>query len=77
MLIQIGLGEAAISNNSPLAMAKNVCSIHKFVERDIDMLIAEELRVNPDFCEWIVSHFEIDAQISFPAMHTRFCSGGW
>lgn len=52
-------------------MAKNVCSIHKFVERDIDMLIAEELRVNPDFCEWIVSHFEIDAQISFPAMHTR------
>src|SRR5690606_8759660 len=60
-----------MQDNSPIVMAKNVCSIHKFVERDIDMLIAEELRVNPDFCEWFVSHFGIDARISFPAMHTR------
>lgn len=54
-----------------MATARNVCSVHKFVERDIDMLIAEELRVNPEFCEWIVAHFKIEAQVSFPAVETR------
>lgn len=60
-----------MQDNSPIVMARNVCSVHKFVERDIDMLIAEELRVNPEFCKWILAHFKIEAQVSFPAVTTR------
>jgi hypothetical protein len=29
-----------------------ICGINKFVERDIDMLRAEELRVNEAFGRW-------------------------
>ena len=31
------------------------CNISKFYERDIDIMLAEELRVNPDFSRWFVN----------------------
>lgn len=53
-------------------MAKeSVCAISKFVERDIDMLMAEELRVNADFAEWVNSRAGHGEQLSFPAFETR------
>ena len=30
----------------------DICGINKFVERDVDMLLAEELRVNAAFGKW-------------------------
>lgn len=50
--------------------AESVCGTAKFVERDIDMLLAEELRVNPDFCEWIMGRFKVSRTLSFPALST-------
>lgn len=53
-------------------MAKEpVCAIHKFIERDIDMLVAEELRVNPAFAEWVISRIGLAEKLSFPAFETR------
>jgi len=35
-------------------MPDNSCAISRFEERDIDVLLAEELRVNPEFSRWFV-----------------------
>ena len=49
----------------------NICGIRKFVERDIDMLLAEELRVNAAFGSWIMSKFGLAASLDFPATSTN------
>lgn len=47
------------------------CGIRKFVERDIDLLVAEELRVNPAFSYWIMSHFGVAGTLIHPAAVTN------
>lgn len=42
-----------------------------FAERDIDLLIAEELRVNPAFARWWLDALRLDADLSVPATRTR------
>lgn len=49
----------------------DICGINKFVERDVDMLLAEELRVNPAFGKWILGKFDAAADIVFPAAHVN------
>jgi hypothetical protein len=44
-----------------------ICGINKFVERDIDMLVAEELRVNAAFGNWLMDKIGVSAEIIFPA----------
>ena len=46
----------------------SVCGINKFVERDVDMLLAEELRVNAGFGKWIMDKFGV-SDLVFPANH--------
>ncbi len=48
-----------------------ICGINKFVERDIDMLVAEELRVNATFCEWVMNEFGKSEDLIFPALTTN------
>jgi hypothetical protein len=50
---------------------EHLCGINKFVERDIDMMLAEELRVNPEFSRWIMSHFGSTDELAFPAASTN------
>lgn len=51
--------------------AGDVCRISKFVERDIDMLLAEELRVNAAFAKWIMNRFPAGNILKFPAMSSN------
>lgn len=53
------------------ASASHTCGINKFLERDIDLLLAEELRVNPEFCKWIFSRFNNSNQVSYPAVSSN------
>ena len=53
----------------------DTCGINKFVERDIDMLLAEELRVNPTFCKWVLSRFD-DVLGAFRDHETYSSTGG-
>jgi len=46
-----------------------ICGVNKFVERDIDMLIAEELHVNAEFGKWVMDKFGIAKNLIFPASH--------
>ncbi len=46
----------------------DVCGINKFVEHDIDMLMAEELRVNAEFGKWVMDKFGASAELIFPAI---------
>jgi hypothetical protein len=48
-----------------------VCGINKFLERDIDMLVAEELRVNAEFGRWVMARFGTSAELVFPATTTN------
>ncbi len=48
-----------------------VCGINKFVERDIDMLVAEELRVNAAFCDWLMNEFGKSEDLILPALGTN------
>jgi hypothetical protein len=47
----------------------DICGINKFVERDVDMLLAEELRVNAAFGKWVMDKFGASADLVFPATH--------
>jgi hypothetical protein len=47
----------------------DICGINKFVERDVDMLLAEELRVNAAFGKWVMDKFDASAELVFPAAH--------
>jgi len=46
----------------------DVCGINKFIERDIDMLMAEELRVNARFGRWVMDKFGASGELIFPAV---------
>jgi hypothetical protein len=46
-----------------------ICGVNKFVERDVDMLVAEELRVNANFGKWVMDKFGASADLIFPAAH--------
>jgi hypothetical protein len=46
----------------------DACGINKFVERDIDMLMAEELRVNAGFGRWVMDKFGASSELIFPAV---------
>ena len=52
-------------------MNNEVCQIRSFQERDIDLLLAEELRVNPEFAAWFVRRVAPDQKINVPAARTR------
>ncbi len=47
------------------------CDIHRFTERDIDLLLAEELRVNFTFSEWFAKQAAPDIDVIAPAIQTR------
>lgn len=47
------------------------CDIYRFEERDIDLLIAEELRVNAAFAKWFVHQATPAAKLTGPAQRTR------
>ncbi|MBV1934154.1 MAG: hypothetical protein KUG59_05665, partial [Parvibaculaceae bacterium] len=47
------------------------CHIHSFQERDIDLLIAEELRVNTAFAEWFVHQAAPYLSLKGTAVRTR------
>jgi hypothetical protein len=47
------------------------CGVHFFVERDIDLLLAEELRVNPAFSAWMLGRCGAPADLAHPAIETR------
>ena len=46
------------------------CQISRFVERDIDIFLAEELRVNPGFSRWFLAHGEQNFICEHPAIWT-------
>jgi hypothetical protein len=50
---------------------KNYCNVHWFAERDIDVLLAVELKVNPDFSRWFLDKIEAPSSILVPAVRTR------
>lgn len=47
----------------------DVCGINNFIERDVDMLIAEELRVNADFGRWVMNKLGAPSDITLPAIN--------
>src|SRR4051794_40055824 len=49
----------------------DICGINKFIERDIDMLMAEELRVNAVFGGWVMENFDMLEELTFPAITTN------
>ncbi|WP_349369931.1 hypothetical protein [Salinarimonas sp.] len=50
---------------------EDVCAIHRFEERDIDLLLAEELRVQPAFASWFASQALTGLSLRVPACRTR------
>jgi len=49
----------------------STCSLHWFQERDIDMLLAEELRVNAAFSGWFLKGCAPGLDLEHPAVETR------
>jgi hypothetical protein len=47
------------------------CDISWFAERDIDVWLAEELRVNPSFARWFLDKVGLPSSVSVPAYWTR------
>lgn len=47
---------------------KALCDIARFQERDIDLMLAEELRVNPGFSRWFIEQGGGAFQCSHPAV---------
>lgn len=50
---------------------QNFCALHWFQERDIDMWLAEELRVNPVFSGWFLDRCAPELELKHPAVATR------
>jgi hypothetical protein len=48
-----------------------ICEVRSFAERDIDVWLAEELRVNSIFARWFAERANLPAEIQTPAMRTR------
>ena len=53
------------------AQDQAICGINKFLERDIDLLLAEELRVNETFGEWMMGQLGLTDHVVCPAIHTN------
>lgn len=51
--------------------AASECQVRSFLERDIDLWLAEELRVNAGFAAWLVSRAAGPTDIDVPAVRTR------
>jgi hypothetical protein len=47
------------------------CDVNRFEERDIDLLLAEELRVNQSFSEWFAHRAAPELSLRTPAFRTR------
>lgn len=47
------------------------CQIHWFAERDIDLWLAEELRVNSAFARWLLDRAGLPNNVLVPANRTR------
>jgi hypothetical protein len=47
-----------------------VCGITRFQERDLDLLLAEELRVTPGFGHFLMARFGLDGALEYPARMT-------
>ncbi|TGP86393.1 hypothetical protein EN866_24150 [Mesorhizobium sp. M2D.F.Ca.ET.223.01.1.1] len=52
-------------------MTKDLCHIHNFQERDVDLLLAEELRVNDEFAAWFMERVSPRIPVLGPAFRTR------
>lgn len=52
-------------------MTKDLCHIYNFQERDIDLLLAEELRVNQEFAAWFTDRVAPGLPVIAPAFRTR------
>jgi hypothetical protein len=48
-----------------------VCEVRSFAERDIDIWLAEELRVNNSFAQWFAEKCNCPADLIYPAERTR------
>src|SRR3974390_226134 len=49
-----------------------LCEVKSFLERDIDIWLSEELRVNPAFSRWFCQQVGLPAdEIEHPAIRTR------
>jgi hypothetical protein len=48
----------------------HMCGINKFVERDIDLLLAEEFRVSEPFGKRLMDKFGIAENLLYPAIAT-------
>jgi hypothetical protein len=51
--------------------ASEICGINNLFERDIDLLLAEEIRVNSDFGRWVMEKFGLTDSLRFPAITTN------
>jgi len=51
--------------------AKASCDIEWFAERDIDVWLAEELRLNAGFCRWLLALANAPEAVTVPAIQTR------
>ncbi len=49
----------------------NLCNISWFMERDIDLWLTEELRVNPVFSRWFLTRIGASDQFAVPALRTQ------
>jgi hypothetical protein len=61
-------GRYAPMTNEQIGMS---CDIGWFAEQDIDIWLAEELRVNGPFANWFLAKVGKTADISVPAYRTR------
>ncbi|PBC01465.1 hypothetical protein [Mesorhizobium sp. WSM3860] len=52
-------------------MVNELCHIYNFQERDIDLLLAEELRVNGEFAAWFMDRASPQIPVLGPAFKTR------
>ncbi len=50
------------------------CEIRSFVERDIDLWLAEELKVNAPFSLWFANHSNPTSKIRVPAHKLKYLS---
>lgn len=50
---------------------QSICAVSWFDERDIDVLLAEELRINGDFSRWFLDQLQQSSRILTPAYQTR------
>src|SRR3712207_610685 len=47
------------------------CEVRAFAERDVDVWLAEELRVNAPFAQWVAGRAGFHDEVEAPAIRTR------